>query len=188
MTLQLIMLDRDGVLNLDSEHYIKSPAEFLPIPGSLEAVVRLQHGGFQLAVCTNQSGLGRGLFDLPALEAIHSKLNLSLQALGGSALPIFYCPHQPDAGCDCRKPRPGLLQQALAAAQVAPAAACMIGDSARDLEAAWAIGAQALLVETGNGLATADKLSQRPDAPALLYRCADLAAAADWLLTQRAAS
>ena len=107
----LIILDRDGVINEDSDAFIKSPQEFIPLPGSLEAIARLNAAGYRVAVATNQSGIARGLFDRATLDAMHQKLDTLLAAVGGHIDALVYCPHAPDAGCDCRKPRPGLLQQ-----------------------------------------------------------------------------
>ena len=107
---KLIVLDRDGVINHDSEQFIKSPDEWRPIAGSLEAIARLNHAGYRVVVATNQSGVGRGLFDMGTLNAIHDKMHRALAQVGGRIDAVFYCPHTADTGCDCRKPKPGLLQ------------------------------------------------------------------------------
>jgi D-glycero-D-manno-heptose 1,7-bisphosphate phosphatase len=149
-----VLLDRDGVINEDSDAYIKSPAEWIPIPGSLEAIAALNGGGFRVAVLTNQSGVGRGLLDLPALYAIHGKMLSMVEAAGGRIEHIFFCPHGPEDGCRCRKPNVGLFEQFAeqfgADLRDVPA----IGDSLRDIQAAQAVGASPILVETGKGART----------------------------------
>ena len=154
-----VMLDRDGVINEDSPNYIKHPDEWLPIPGSLEAMGLLSQAGVDVYVATNQSGVARGLMDLPTLEAIHQKMRAAAAAAGGSIKAISYCPHHPDDNCPCRKPKPGML---LALAQehgLDLASQPYVGDSLRDLQTAEAAGCLPVLVKTGNGLAT---LEQRP--------------------------
>ena len=148
----LVILDRDGVINEDSDAYIKSPAEWVPIPGSLEAIARLNHAGYRVVVATNQSGVARGLFGMAELNAIHQKLHAALARLGGQLDGIYFCPHGPDDGCSCRKPRPGLLREIAARHGVDLAGVPAIGDSLRDLEAARAVGATAILVRTGKGV------------------------------------
>jgi D-glycero-D-manno-heptose 1,7-bisphosphate phosphatase len=148
---KLVVLDRDGVINHDSEQFIKSPDEWRPIPGSLEAIARLNHAGFRVVVATNQSGIGRGLFDMATLNAIHEKLHKALAQVGGRIDAIFFCPHTADAECDCRKPRTGLLQEAARRFSVDITTVPCIGDSLRDLQAAEAVGAQPMLVLTGKG-------------------------------------
>ena len=149
----LVILDRDGVINEDSDAYIKSPAEWIPIPGSLEAIARLNHAGFRAVVATNQSGVGRGLFGMGELNAIHQKLHAALARLGGQLDGIYFCPHAPDEGCRCRKPRPGLLEEIAARHGIELTGVAAIGDSLRDLEAARAVGATPILVRTGKGQA-----------------------------------
>jgi D-glycero-D-manno-heptose 1,7-bisphosphate phosphatase len=148
---RLVVLDRDGVINRESPDFIRTPAEWLPLPGSVEAIARFSQAGFTVVVATNQSGLARGLFDWVALEAIHARMRDAVAAAGGHIDGIYVCPHGPDDGCDCRKPRPGLMQQIERAWHVSLAGVPAIGDSARDLEAARAVGARAILVRTGNG-------------------------------------
>jgi len=150
----LLLCDRDGVINQDSEHYIKSPGEFMPIAGSIEALAQLSQAGWRIAVVTNQSGLARGLFTLSTLHAIHQKLHQLVQSAGGRIDAIFLCPHGPDAGCACRKPGPALFQQALARFHVVASDALAVGDSLRDLQGAAAAGVAAVLVRTGNGILT----------------------------------
>ena len=149
--LKLIVLDRDGVINRDSEHFIKSPDEWRPIPGSLEAIARLNHAGFRVVVATNQSGIGRGLFDMATMNAIHEKMHKSLALVGGRVDALFYCPHTADSDCECRKPKPGMLKEIGLRFGVEMTGVPCVGDSVRDLEAAEAVGAQPLLVLTGKG-------------------------------------
>ena len=148
---KLIILDRDGVINYDSNEYIKSPEEWRPIPGSLEAIARLNHAGFRVVVATNQSGLGRGLFDMAAMIAINEKLHRSLAHVGGRVDAVFYCPHTADSDCNCRKPKPGLLMEIGQRFGVELTGVPCVGDSLRDLQAAQAVGAQPILVLSGKG-------------------------------------
>lgn len=173
-----VILDRDGVINYDSPHYIKSPAEWRPIPGSLAAIARLNQAGYQVVVATNQSGIARGYYDVAALEAIHAKMQQQLASVGGRLAGIFYCPHGPQEGCECRKPKPGLLQQIAATFHVDFKQAWFIGDSGRDIAAAQQVHCPALLVLSGQGGHAASQ------EPALLHvpKCADLAQAVELLL------
>lgn len=152
--MKLIILDRDGVINHDSPSYIKSPDEWKPIPGSLEAIALLNQAGYRVLVATNQSGVGRGLFDMATLNAIHDKMHRALGLAGGRIDGIFYCPHTQDAGCSCRKPKPGLLDEIARRFGVSLDGVPAIGDSLRDLQAAVAVGAQPILVLTGKGKKT----------------------------------
>lgn len=149
--MRLVILDRDGVINQDSEAYIKSPDEWIPLPGSLEAIAELNRAGFRVVVATNQSGVGRGLFDLDMLQRINDKMTEMLAAKGGHLDGIFFCPHHPDAHCDCRKPKPGLLRQISRHFGVNLAQVPVIGDSARDVEAAESVGARPILVNQPAG-------------------------------------
>jgi len=151
---KLIILDRDGVINEDSDAFIKSPEEWVPIPGSLEAIAQLNRAGFTVAVASNQSGLARGLFNQATLEAMHEKFIKLLAEKGGEVATIQYCPHGPDDGCDCRKPEPGLLHQIASALNADLKGVPVIGDSLRDLQPAEAVGAQPVLVCTGKGADT----------------------------------
>lgn len=146
-----IILDRDGVINEDSDAYIKNADEWRPIPGSIEAIARLQQAGHLIFVATNQSGLGRGYFSESDLAEMHDKFQRLLVAAGGHPVNIAYCPHQPEDGCDCRKPKPGLLIQLANVHQLDLKQTVVVGDSLRDLEAAVAVGANAYLVRTGKG-------------------------------------
>jgi len=152
--MKLVILDRDGVINHDSAQFIKSPAEWKPIPGSLEAIARLNQTGYQVVVATNQSGVGRGLLDMATLNAIHDLMHRRLAEMGGQVAAVFYCPHAADAGCSCRKPRAGLFEEIGRRFDVDLAGVPAIGDSLRDLQAAAAVGASPMLVLTGKGSKT----------------------------------
>lgn len=149
-----MILDRDGVINLDSDAFIKSPDEWLPIPGSLKAIAELNRHGFKVVVITNQSGIGRGLFDLATLELMHDKMRQMLALLGGAIEAIYFCPHGPKQDCDCRKPKAGLFEQFARDKQVDLTQVYSIGDSFRDIAASVTAGAQPILVKTGKGLKT----------------------------------
>lgn len=149
MKRRLVILDRDGTLNVDSDDYIRSVAEWMPLPGALEAAARLSHAGYIVTVATNQSGLARGYFTPADLDAMHAKLRELSAAAGGRIDAIEVCPHGPDDNCDCRKPRPGLVLRLLARFSASPQDAWMIGDSLRDLEAARSAGVRPVLVLTG---------------------------------------
>lgn len=158
---RLVILDRDGVINRDSAAFIKSPDEWLPIEGSLEAIGRLNAAGFDVAIATNQSGLGRKLIDKPALEAIHARMRAAAREFGGHIDEIVWCPHLPEDGCDCRKPATGLLERLGRHYGIALTGVPMIGDSVRDIDAALAVGGRAILVLTGNGSRSAATLAAR---------------------------
>ena len=154
--MKLVILDRDGVINQDSDSYIKSPEEWRPIPGSLEAIARLNHAGFLVVLATNQSGVGRGLFEVSTLNAIHDRMHRALAQIGGRIDAIFFCPHAQDANCGCRKPRSGLLEEIARRFNVDLKGVPSIGDALRDLQAAAAVGAAPILVLTGKGQKTLD--------------------------------
>ena len=154
--MKLVILDRDGTINQDSEQYIKSPAEWKPIPGSLEAIARLTQGGWRIVVATNQSGIARGLFDMSTLNAIHTEMHRAVTQAGGRIDAIFFCPHAVDSNCECRKPKPGLLHEIASRFGVELDGVPMVGDSLRDVAAAAVAGAQPWLVLTGNGRKTRD--------------------------------
>ena len=156
---ELIILDRDGVINRDSKEFVKSPEEWLPLPGSIEAIARLSQAGYTLAVASNQSGLARGLFDRATLDAMHDKLHGLVNEAGGHIDRIVVCPHGPDDDCDCRKPKPGLLHQLGQHYGQPLEGVIAVGDSLRDLQAAAAVSARPVLVRTGNGAETEMKLS-----------------------------
>lgn len=147
----LVILDRDGVINEDSDEYVKTPDEWIPLPGSLEAIARLNNHGFRVAVASNQSGIARGYFDRSTLRAMHRKFRRLLKEVGGHVDRIEICPHGPNDGCSCRKPAPGMINRLLKHFAVEPGDVTLIGDSLRDLEAAHAAGVKSLLVRTGNG-------------------------------------
>jgi D-glycero-D-manno-heptose 1,7-bisphosphate phosphatase len=148
---RLVILDRDGVINRDSEQFIKTPDEWRPLPGSLEAIARMNHAGFRVVIATNQSGVGRGLFEMATLNAIHEKMHRALALVGGHIDAVFFCPHTADAECECRKPKTGMLKEIGVRFGVDLAGVPCIGDSLRDLTVAEAAGAQPILVLTGKG-------------------------------------
>lgn len=152
--MKLVILDRDGTINEDSDHYIKSPEEFHPIEGSLEAIARLTQAGYRVVVATNQSGIARGLFDTATLIAMHAKLQRLAAQAGGRIDAFFFCPHAADSACQCRKPQPGMLVEVARRFNVSLEDVCMVGDARRDLEAATAAGAKPVLVLTGKGKRT----------------------------------
>ncbi|KAB2312518.1 D-glycero-beta-D-manno-heptose 1,7-bisphosphate 7-phosphatase [Betaproteobacteria bacterium SCN2] len=176
--MKLIILDRDGVINFDSDKFIKSPDEWQPIPGSLEAVARLNQNGYRVVVASNQSGVGRGLFDMATLNAIHAKMHKALAQFGGRIDAVFYCPHAADSQCGCRKPRAGLFQQIGERFHVDLTGVPAVGDSLRDLQAAAEVGCQPVLVETGKG----KKTMQTGGLPEGTQVYADLAKAVDAIL------
>ena len=157
--MKVIIIDRDGVINHDSDAYIKSPAEWVPIDGSLEAIARLNHRGYTVAVASNQSGLARGYFNIEALAAMHKKMDDMLAKIGGRVDAIFYCPHGPDDGCSCRKPRPGMLLDIGQRFNVSLKDVVFIGDSVSDIKTANNARAKAMLVRTGKG-SKAEKILQ----------------------------
>ena len=178
--MKLIVLDRDGVINYDSDAYVKSPEEWIALPGSIEAIARLYHAGWTITVATNQSGIARGYYDEAVLNQMHAKMQALLAEHKASIDLILYCPHGPDTACDCRKPLPGMFRtiaehyglQVLAGVPV-------VGDSLRDLEAGAALGCTPFLVKTGKGLGTLNKTL-----PLGTRIFDDLAAVADALLKE----
>lgn len=179
----LVILDRDGVINQDSDDYVKSLAEWIPIPGSIEAIARLCKAGYRVVVATNQSGIGRGLFDLDDLEAMHARLNDLVCDQGGELAGIFYCPHTPEDHCACRKPAAGLLDAIAAEFDTELGGVPLVGDSLRDLQAGLSHHCQPILVRTGKGAVTEAKLVAQPE-PELQQAAVfdDLAQAVDYLL------
>ncbi|MDH1264898.1 D-glycero-beta-D-manno-heptose 1,7-bisphosphate 7-phosphatase [Pseudomonas sp. GD03944] len=155
--MKLLILDRDGVINQDSDAYIKSLEEWIPIPGSIEAIARLSKAGWTVAVATNQSGLARGYYGPEALEAMHARLRELVAEQGAEVGLIVHCPHGPNDGCDCRKPKPGMLRQIAAHYGVSLDGVWFVGDSSGDLEAACTVDCQPVLVKTGKGMITAGK-------------------------------
>lgn len=171
--MKLVILDRDGVINHDSDQYIKSPDEWIPIDGSPEAIAQLTRWGYRVVVVTNQSGIGRGLFDMNTLNAIHAKMHRVVTQAGGRIDAVFFCPHTNADKCTCRKPKAGMFEQIAARYRTDLAGVPAIGDSLRDLQAALAVGAAPMLVLTGKGSKTVND----PGLPAGTPVFADLAAA-----------
>jgi D-glycero-D-manno-heptose 1,7-bisphosphate phosphatase len=155
--MKLIILDRDGVINFDSDQFIKSPEEWKPIPGSLEAIARLCQADYRVVVATNQSGIGRGLFDMSTLNAIHEKMHKACALMGGRIDAVFFCPHTSDADCHCRKPKSGMIEEIAERYNIDLKGVPSVGDSLRDLEASARLGAQPFLVRTGKGTKTEAK-------------------------------
>jgi len=177
-SMKLIILDRDGVINHDSDQFIKSPDEWVPIPGSLEAIARLHQAGYRVVVATNQSGIARGLFNIVTLNAIHQKMHSAVKMVGGEIDAIFFCPHAADDHCDCRKPKPGLLQEIARRFDINLKTVPTVGDSLRDLQAGFVSGCTPYLVLTGKGEKTRTKGGLPPGTT--VYP--DLAAVVDHLL------
>ncbi|KGE78661.1 D-glycero-beta-D-manno-heptose-1,7-bisphosphate 7-phosphatase [Halomonas sp. ND22Bw] len=179
---QLVILDRDGVINQDSDDYVKSLDEFLPYPQAIDAIARLSRAGWTVAVATNQSGISRGYYDEATLATMHDHLDALVAEAGGKIAQIVHCPHGPDDGCDCRKPLPGLLKQLGAKLGIESLeGSWMVGDSLRDLEAGEAVGCRPVLVRTGKGERTLARHPERTsDDRTQVFD--DLAAFVDWLL------
>ena len=185
--MKLVILDRDGTINEDSDEYVKSPEEWMPLPGALEAIARLNHAGWHVVVASNQSGLGRGLFDVSTFNAMHAKMHKLLAAVGGRIDAIFYCPHTPDEGCRCRKPEPGLFEQIGDRYGMDLRGVPTLGDSARDVLAGVTAGCEPHLVLTGKGAAYRGR--PLPDTfPAETRVHADLSAFADFLIAREPVS
>lgn len=184
--MKLIILDRDGVINEDSDQYIKTVEEWQPIPGSIEAIARLGDAGYTVVVATNQSGLSRGLFGLDELESIHHKMCCLAERAGGCISAIFYCPHLPEERCRCRKPAPGLFEAVAREFDTDLAGVPIVGDSLRDLQAGLLLGCMPILVRTGKGPKTEPLLRDQDD-PNLRNTLVfdDLAAATDHLLLEK---
>ncbi len=180
MTNPLIILDRDGVINYDSEYYIKSPDEWLPIPGSLAAIAQLNRAGYRVLIATNQSGVARGLYDLPMLSRIHEKLLNELASVGGHIEEIFFCPHHPDDNCDCRKPKLGMFKQIQAKYGADLSNTFFIGDTLTDIQVAQEVPCKPILVLTGKGQQT---LSDHPELVSIPHFL-DLAEAVRYVLGQ----
>ena len=157
---KLIILDRDGVINHDSDEFIKSPDEWTAIPGSLEAISRLCREDYKVVVITNQSGIAKGLYTINTLNRIHQKMLEELHRAGGDISAIFFCPHDNDDNCECRKPKPGMFLELGKRLKCNLREVYAVGDSLRDLEAAESAGAKPALVKTGKGLITLDQISK----------------------------
>ena len=184
--MKLVILDRDGTINEDSADYIKHPDEWLPLPGALQAIARLNHAGWHVVVASNQSGLGRGLFDVSTLNAMHAKMHKLLAAVGGRVDAVFYCPHGPEEACRCRKPEPGLFEQIGERYGIDLRQVPVVGDTARDVVAGVAAGCEPHLVFTGKGAAF--KGRSLPDTfPPGTRTHDDLAAFAEFLIQRETA-
>jgi D-glycero-D-manno-heptose 1,7-bisphosphate phosphatase len=184
---KLVILDRDGTINEDRDDYVKSADEWVPLPGALEAVARLNHAGWHVVIASNQSGLGRGLFDMAALNAMHAKMNQLLARQGGRIDAVFFCPHAPDEHCHCRKPLPGLVEQIGERYGVNLREVPIVGDTRRDLEAGIAVGCEPHLVRTGKLAGASDDEVRQVIAglpPVTVH--ADLPAFVDHLLAHEA--
>ncbi|NOS97074.1 MAG: D-glycero-beta-D-manno-heptose 1,7-bisphosphate 7-phosphatase [Methylotenera sp.] len=176
--MKLVILDRDGVINQDSANFIKSPNEWIPIAGSLDAIALLNQSGFRVAIATNQSGVSRGLFDMATLNSIHDKMHRELSAVGGRIDAIFYCPHAADEHCHCRKPDTGMIEEIGKRFAIDLSGAPAVGDALRDLQAFANAGCQPILVRTGKGEATLAAAKNADKAlPENTWICADLAEA-----------
>ncbi|MEJ5895807.1 MAG: D-glycero-beta-D-manno-heptose 1,7-bisphosphate 7-phosphatase [Aquabacterium sp.] len=181
--MKLVILDRDGTINHEREDYIKSPEEWVPLPGSLEAIARLNHAGWHVVVATNQSGIGRGLFDMVALNAMHAKMNQLLARVGGRVEAVFFCPHTPEDHCTCRKPMPGLFQMIGQRFGRSLDGVPMVGDLPRDVLAAQSVGCEPHLVRTGQAATMPESELQalRQQVPGLTIH-PNLSAFADYLI------
>ena len=180
---KLVILDRDGTINEDRDDYVKSPEEWVPLPGALEAIARLNHAGWHAVVASNQSGIGRGLFDMATLNAMHLKMHQLLAKEGGRIDAVFFCPHTPEDGCDCRKPLPGLFRQIGLRYGVALDEVPVVGDVLRDLQAGAAAGCVPHLVRTGKAarMGEAEIAAMCEQVPGTTVH-ADLGAFAEWLI------
>lgn len=183
---KLIILDRDGVINQDSDLFVKSPDEWIPLLGSLAAMAQLSQAGYRLVVASNQSGIGRGLFDIATLNAMHSKMHKALASLGGRVDAVFFCPHTTDEQCECRKPKAGMFEDIAKRFNVDLQGVPVVGDSLRDLQAGLALGCAPHLVLTGKGQRTLAQAQKDGDLPANTQIHADLAAFAKAFLAAQA--
>jgi D-glycero-D-manno-heptose 1,7-bisphosphate phosphatase len=182
-TTKIVILGRDGILNEYREGHVTAPEEWQPVPGALEAVARINHAGWHVVVATNQSGIGRGMIDMSAVNAVHAHMNRQLQAQGGRLDAVFFCPHTPEDNCDCRKPKPGLLLDVGRRYGVDLARVPVVGDTARDLFAAQAAGCEPHLVLSGRAAQlTPDSVQALLDQVPGAHAHASLAAFADFLL------
>ena len=178
-----IVLDRDGVINQDSSTYIKSAEEWIPISGSIDAIAKLHQANFRVIIASNQSGIARGYFDEAALTRMHDKMNSLVEDSGGVISAIFYCPHSPDEGCSCRKPKTGLLERAEVKFGISLAGDYFVGDSQKDLQAATSFNMEPILVRTGNGRQTEIALSKEIRDQTLIFN--DLESAVTWILNKQ---
>jgi D-glycero-D-manno-heptose 1,7-bisphosphate phosphatase len=186
--MKLLVLDRDGTLNRSRDDYVASPDEWEALPGALEAVARLNQAGWRVVIATNQSGIGRGLFDMASLNAIHAKLHRQLAAVGGRLEAVFFCPHAPEDGCHCRKPEPGLFEQIGQRFGVPLADVRVAGNAMRHVQAGAAAGCSTHLLLTGQSEHLREADDAAIGAPPNTHVHEDLSAFADWLLAQDAAT
>ena len=177
--MKIVILDRDGVINHDRDDFVKNSLEWVPLPKAAEAIALFSPAGWRVVVATNQSGIGRGLFDMHALNAMHEKMHHLISKAGGRIDAVFFCPHKPEAGCSCRKPAPGMVLEVAERFSVKPESLWLVGDSLRDLEAVAAVGGRAILVRTGKGR----KTEAAGNLPAGTPVFDDLHAAAEWLIS-----
>ena len=190
--MKLVILDRDGVTNIESPNFIKNPNEWIPIAGSLEAIALLNQSGFRVVIATNQSGVGRGLYDMAMLNAIHDKMHWAVGQVGGRIDAVFYCPHTADDHCDCRKPKAGMIEEIGRRFSVDLNGVPAVGDSLRDLQAYAMVNCQPILVRTGNGgktLAAAQLPDNKENAKAIpvnTWICADLSEAVHRIIAEHA--
>jgi D-glycero-D-manno-heptose 1,7-bisphosphate phosphatase len=178
--MKLVILDRDGVINEDSDNFIKNPNEWIPIPGSLEAIALLNQHGFKIAVATNQSGVSRGLFDMATLNSIHDKMHRELALVGGRIDAVFYCPHSADDHCDCRKPKPGMIKEIGKRFSLELNEVFAIGDALRDIQAFAEAGCKTILVRTGKGHETVNA----PNLPEHTLVFTDLSEVAQYIISE----
>lgn len=183
--MKLIILDRDGVINHDSDQFIKTVDEWQPIEGSMDAIAFLTQAGYTLAVATNQSGIARGYFDMETLNQMHSKMHKLVHQAGGEISGIWFCPHLAEHECDCRKPKPGMVEDILYRFNAEASDTYLVGDSLRDLQAIAAVGGKPVLVKTGKGLKTLEKDADRLPENTLIF--SDLLAFSQYLLQQNVA-
>lgn len=182
-TTKLVILGRDGILNEYREAHVTAPEEWVPVPGALEAVARLNHAGWHVVVATNQAGIGRGMIDMAAINAVHMHMNQQLMAQGARIDAVFFCPHTPEEGCDCRKPRPGMMRDIARRYGVDLRGVPLVGDTLRDLQAAAAAGCEPHLVLTGRAAGLGDEQLRQTMAQAPGTQVhADLSAFADFLM------
>ena len=185
--MKLVILDRDGTINQDSVDFVKTPEEWVPLPGALDAIARLNHAGWHVVIASNQSGLGRGLFDVSTLNAMHSKMHALLAAAGGRVDAVFYCPHAPSDACRCRKPEPGLFEQIAERYGIELTGVPCVVDAPRDLVAGMALGCEPHLVLTGKSAGlTRGKLPETYPQNTIIHT--DLAGFADFLIAREEAA
>ncbi|MEY5099589.1 MAG: hypothetical protein RJA36_2308 [Pseudomonadota bacterium] len=180
---RLVVLDRDGTLCREAEDYVRGPEDWEPIPGALEAVARLNQGGWRVVIASNQSGIGRGLFEVASFNAFNARMHKALAEVGGRIDAVFFCPHAPEEGCNCRKPAPGLFRQIALHLRVPLEQVVAAGDSLDDVQAAAAAGCEPHLILTGQSIRYRDG-SLPPGLPGGTHMHQDLPAFADWLLAR----